>query len=288
MMASEGSSPGAAPARWRSTELGSRVLSALVLVAVALATAYYGGWSFAAFWLAAGIAVATEWVNMTGAQPRLPLLIVLGAGLALLTGLFLAGAGLPFYAGATAVTLLIAAGLARSGRDRTWALAGFAYAAIISLVPPLVRDNPALGLVGLLWMFALVWTTDVAAYFTGRRLGGPKLWPRVSPKKTWSGFLGGLLAGTAAGIAVVAVAQRYGWTAPAGLWAIGLATALASAASQLGDLGESAMKRKFDVKDSSHLIPGHGGVMDRLDGFWAVAALLGLALAGLRLSQGGA
>jgi phosphatidate cytidylyltransferase len=110
----------------------------------------------------------------------------------------------------------------------------------------------------------------------------------VSPKKTWSGFLGGLLAGTAAGIAVVAVAQRYGWTAPAGLWAIGLATALASAASQLGDLGESAMKRKFDVKDSSHLIPGHGGVMDRLDGFWAVAALLGLALAGLRLSQGGA
>jgi phosphatidate cytidylyltransferase len=234
------------------------------------------------------IAVAAEWVNMTGVQPRLPLLVVLGVGLAVLSGLFLAGAGLSLYAGATAVTLLIAAGLARSGRDRTWALAGFAYAAIISLVPPLVRDNPALGLVGLLWMFALVWTTDVAAYFTGRRLGGPKLWPRVSPKKTWSGFVGGLLAGTAAGVAVVAVAQRLGWTAPAGLWAIGLATALASAASQLGDLGESAMKRKFDVKDSSHLIPGHGGVMDRLDGFWAVAALLGLTLAGLRLSQGGA
>jgi phosphatidate cytidylyltransferase len=121
--------------------------------------------------------------------------------------------------------------------------------------------------------------TDIAAYFTGRRLGGPKLWPRVSPKKTWSGFTGGLVAGTAAGLLVLQVAKAAGWTAPAGFVTVAAASVVASVASQLGDLAESALKRGFEVKDSSHLIPGHGGVMDRLDGFWAVALLFGAGFA---------
>jgi phosphatidate cytidylyltransferase len=288
MMASDGSSPGATPPRWVATELGTRVISAVVLGVVALGTASYGGWPFALFWLAAGVAVAVEWITVTGVKPRPVLFGLLGGGLAVLTALLLLQAEWTASLGAAGLILALTLILGRSGRDRAWAAAGFVYAAVIALIPPLVRADPALGLVGLLWMFALVWTTDVAAYFTGRRLGGPKLWPRVSPKKTWSGFIGGVVAGTLAGLVVVSVAGAFGWTAPAGLVEVGIATALASAASQLGDLGESALKRKFSVKDSSHLIPGHGGVMDRVDGFWAVAALVGLGLAGVRLAQGAA
>jgi len=149
-----------------------------------------------------------------------------------------------------------------------------------------VREHPRLGLVAILWMFAVVWLTDIAAYFAGRRFGGPKLWPRVSPKKTWSGFFGGLVAGVAAGGIVVLVAGRFGVAAPVSFAIVVLLSAVASVLSQLGDLGESALKRRFGAKDSGVLIPGHGGVMDRLDGFWAAAALIGLVLAGVQLRQG--
>jgi CDP-diglyceride synthetase len=174
--------------------------------------------------------------------------------------------------------LALALAAARGSRSRLWAATGFLYAAVLTLVPPVVRDDPGLGLVALLWMFAVVWATDIAAYFTGRRLGGPKLWPRVSPKKTWSGFGGGLAAGVLAGLAVALSAERLGWTPLFGWPAVAALSAAASVASQIGDLGESALKRGCDVKDSSHLIPGHGGVMDRVDGFWAVCALVGVAL----------
>jgi phosphatidate cytidylyltransferase len=283
MEASEGSSSQAPRPHWMATELGTRVLSAIVLGIVALATAYQGGWTFALFWLAGGIAVAAEWTGMARVEPRRPVQIALGAGLAAITALSLSGAGLGMASLAAAATILAGAAVARTARDRFWVVSGFFYAAVISIVPPLVRDHPDLGLVGLLWIFAVVWTTDIAAYFTGRRLGGPKLWPRVSPKKTWSGFVGGVAAGTLAGILVTVLGQRFGWTAPGGLILVTLGSAIASMASQLGDLGESAMKRRFDVKDSSHLIPGHGGVMDRLDGFWAVAVLVGFGFLAHRL-----
>jgi phosphatidate cytidylyltransferase len=155
---------------------------------------------------------------------------------------------------------------------------------VIATVPFVVRDDPRLAVVGVLWMFATVWVTDVAAYFVGRAVGGPKLWPRVSPKKTWSGFLGGVAAGTAAGVAVAAVGARYGTQVPAPLWLVGLISALAASVGQLGDLAESALKRTYEVKDSGRLIPGHGGLMGRLDAFWAVCALVGVVLGALRLA----
>jgi phosphatidate cytidylyltransferase len=209
--------------------------------------------------------------------------IGLGAALAVISVL------LAIPMGATAPTLValaaIAAGglLARASRDRLWTISGFAYAAVIAVVPSLVRAHPDLGAVGILWMFAVVWVTDTAAYFTGRRLGGPKLWPRVSPKKTWSGFVGGLFGGTLCGVLIVWAAGRFGSSPPFGLPFVAVFSAVASVASQMGDLGESALKRAFDVKDSSHLIPGHGGVMDRLDGFWSVALLAGLGLLAMSL-----
>jgi phosphatidate cytidylyltransferase len=168
-----------------------------------------------------------------------------------------------------------------------WVAAGLAYAAVIAIVPPLVREDPRLGIAAVLWMFAVVWFTDIAAYFTGRALGGPKLCPAVSPKKTWSGFLGGLAAAIVAGAAVAMIASRFGWQPPVSLPVVVLVSGVASVLSQIGDFGESALKRRFGAKDSGRLIPGHGGVMDRLDGFWAVAALMGVALAGAHGVRGG-
>jgi phosphatidate cytidylyltransferase len=148
----------------------------------------------------------------------------------------------------------------------------------------LLRSDPRLGLVAVLFLFSIVWVADVLAYFTGRAFGGPKLAPRISPKKTWSGMVGGLLGGTAAGLLLLALS---------GLevrWIHAVLAALLSVASVLGDLFESAFKRHFAVKDSGHLIPGHGGFMDRLDGFLvaaALAALIGVLHAGLSAAATG-
>jgi len=128
----------------------------------------------------------------------------------------------------------------------------------------------------LMLVLLVVWATDIGGYFAGRLIGGPKLWPQVSPKKTWAGAIGGFVASLAVAIAFAALG--LGKAIPV----LGLAAVL-SVASQLGDLFESAVKRRFGVKDSSHIIPGHGGLMDRLDGFVAaiaVAALFGFLRGG--------
>jgi phosphatidate cytidylyltransferase len=228
--------------------------------------------------------MAAEWIAMAEARPRGPLVAAAGAGLVLLAIFTRLGPwpATPALVGGAALVLL--ALLGATTRDRLWAVGGLLYAAPVVVVPSLVRDRPDLGLAAVAWIFAVVWTTDIAAFFIGRRLGGPKLWPRVSPGKTWSGFVGGLVAGALAGIAVTLLAMRAGQVLTPSIAVAAFAGALASVASQLGDLGESALKRRFKVKDSGHLIPGHGGVMDRLDGFVAVALLVGLALLGTRLA----
>ncbi|TMJ04621.1 MAG: phosphatidate cytidylyltransferase [Alphaproteobacteria bacterium] len=167
-----------------------------------------------------------------------------------------------------------AAGPALAG----WLAAGLGYAGVLLFAPLLLRRDPALGLTAMLFVFAIVWVTDIAAYFAGRAIGGPKLWPAVSPKKTWSGAVGGTLGGVAAGLLVAKLAGLV--VAPMlVLVALGLAIV-----AQGGDLLESAIKRHFGAKDSSRLIPGHGGLMDRLDGFLTAAAaavMVGLVRGGL-------
>jgi phosphatidate cytidylyltransferase len=269
----------APPRRKTQSELSARIASAAVLGIVALLVTWLGGWLFALFWLAAGLVILIEWTAMTRAEPRQTLQGLLGAGLIALVVVYLLK--LPLWVGALVAAAAGIASLmaAASPRDRGWAVGGFAYAAVIALVPTMVRDHPQAGVVSVLWMFAVVWTSDIAAYFTGRRFGGPKLWPKVSPKKTWSGFLGGLTGGALAGALVVVLGQRWGGSAAVSLWLVLLISAVASVAGQLGDLAESALKRAFDVKDSGWLIPGHGGVMDRLDAFWPVALFAALMLA---------
>lgn len=262
--------PASAPG---SSELRRRVVSALVLAAVVLALTLWGGWPFRLAWvLVAGI-VAYEWFSIVSRANA----IAAGASV-VVAGLVLAV--LPIssaaVAGVTAVAALIGALAAPFVRARLpLELCGVAYALAFAIVTPALRDWPAVGLALILWSFAVVWLTDIAAYFTGRKLGGPKLMPRVSPKKTWSGAIGGTLAGTIAGTLI----WSWATTGAFGLNGRVLAASLvASIVSQAGDLYESALKRRFDTKDSSGLIPGHGGFLDRLDGYWAVLVLSGLAL----------
>lgn len=285
-MATNEGTPLSPPAkRGLPQDLSARIASAAVMIPVALLAAYLGGWPFALFWLAAGIAMMVEWTNMTKVEPRRPVQIVYGLGLAAMTVLLMSEADFALSVGCGLAFLVAGTLLARGGTHKLWAAFGFVYAAVIVLVPPVVRAHPDLGLMGLLWMFAVVWATDILAYFTGRAFGGPKLCPAISPKKTWSGFFGGLVAAGIGGFLVVWGARQLGWDHSFGLGTTVLVSMIASVASQIGDLGESALKRHCDVKDSSHLIPGHGGVMDRLDGFWAVSLLMGLALLVIRFSE---
>jgi phosphatidate cytidylyltransferase len=159
-----------------------------------------------------------------------------------------------------------------------WLAGGIAYAAVLLFAPIILRRDPLLGFAAIAFLFAVVWATDIAAYFAGRALGGPKLWPAVSPKKTWSGAIGGTLGGIAAGVLTVKLCGLS--VAPMLVLVAGVLSVIA----QAGDLLESAVKRQFGAKDAGSIIPGHGGVMDRLDGFLtaaAAAAMVGLIRGGL-------
>jgi len=167
-------------------------------------------------------------------------------------------------------------------RNVPWVVCGLIYGAVMFAAPVFLRSDPMLGLTAIVFLFIVVWATDIVAYFAGRLLGGPKLAISISPNKTWSGAI----VGTAAAVAIAIPFAKY-----VGLdqRAVALLALILSAAAQIGDLLESALKRRFNAKDASQLIPGHGGVMDRLDGFWAaalVAAGTGVARGGFHGAQG--
>jgi phosphatidate cytidylyltransferase len=202
-----------------------------------------------------------------------------GASVALSLLLVVAG-----YRWAAALVLAIgtlgAGALAPAGR-RGWAAAGVPYAGALAIAPVALRSDRDDGFLAIILLFAIVWATDIVAYFAGRALGGPKLMPLVSPKKTWSGAIGGTVAALVVALAVAKIADVA--SALAGWLAIAVLAVILSVIAQAGDLFESFLKRRFGAKDSSHLIPGHGGLMDRLDGFVtasAVAALIGLLRGG--------
>ena len=262
-MAVNGGDPTVRPApRGRfGSDLKPRVAAAAVMGGLALATAWIGGFIFAVFWWLASVVVLWEWQRLIGGA-RLAERVALG-------GLFIGTAALfalhNSILGVVAALVLCAGGVGwLAGRGAaTWAGVGALYAGALVAGVTLLRISPSYGLAAILWIFAVVWGADVAAYFAGRTIGGPKLWPSVSPGKTWSGAIVGALAGAVLGLMLTA------WTNQImPLFWLGLATAIVSA---LGDLFESALKRRFGVKDSSGLIPGHGGLMDRLDAFVAAS-----------------
>ena len=256
-------------------ELGKRIASGIAMAALAVGAVVLGGWPFVLFWAAAAVGIFWEWSAIVAGGA----VVVRVVGIvALIMVAVAAGAGQIFAASMVLVAGVAAGAAACPPSRRGWGAAGVAYAGVLSIAPVVLRRDQEFGLLAILFLFAVVWSTDILGYFVGRSIGGARLAPRISPKKTWSGACGGALGALVAGIAVVHVA---GTTAqlPAACVAFAL-----SIASQAGDLFESAVKRRFGVKDASHVIPGHGGLMDRLDGFIAasgMAALVGIMRGGL-------
>jgi phosphatidate cytidylyltransferase len=259
----------------RGSELALRVCSALVLVPLALATAYLGDWPFAVFWGIAAMGVLWEWTSLVAGTDRRFVLMTGAASLALALALVVSGHPLAAVI-VLAIGTLAAASLAPAER-RLWIAGGIPYAGALGLAPIVLRSDREDGFLAVIFLFAVVWTTDIAAYFIGRAAGGPKLVPQVSPNKTWSGAIGGTLAAVVVALALAKTA------ALAGLFAIAMLAIVLSVSAQAGDVFESFLKRRFGAKDSSHFIPGHGGLMDRLDGFVTaslVATLIALARGG--------
>jgi phosphatidate cytidylyltransferase len=258
-------------ARW--SDLRKRVLSAAILAPAVLLCIWAGGTSYKIMLIAGAIRLASEWVAMCRASIfRMPgalaaFSIVAGTGVAAFAHV---GAGLAIFAAGAASAVFLA-----GGAPHRWALAcGIPYVGAAAAALLWLRGDAFVGLTDLLFVLLLVWASDIGAYATGRLLGGPKLAPLISPGKTWSGAFGGLAAAIAAGLLVAFASQEA--MQP---WRVaGIAAALGIVA-QAGDLLESLIKRHFGVKDSGRLIPGHGGLFDRVDALLTaapVAALLAL------------
>lgn len=252
-------------ARRSWTDLGPRVASAAVLLLIAAIGLYLGGYVFAAIVGAALAGCYREWERMVTLKPLSPVGGVL-IGLLGLSALVFPWLGVLGTAGAIAVAVVVSV-LAAAG-PRLWRIAGVLfYGAVIIAIMALrgtatwdIAGSFDAGLWGGLFLGTVIWATDTGAYFTGRQVGGEKLAPDISPGKTWSGAVGGLAIGTLAGLILWLLIL------PNSTWWIGLLLAAAtSVLGQAGDLAESAIKRRFRVKDSGDIIPGHGGLMDRLD-----------------------
>jgi phosphatidate cytidylyltransferase len=255
-----------------------RLLSAVVLIPPVLAGVYWGGPYFALLILLFALVMAWEWAKLSG-EGRFGLGggALMGAVAAVVVA---AVAGTPVTAlvaiacGAVAVHALAW----REGRAaRAWTALGVLYIGIPALALIWLRGDGETGRALIFWLFALVWATDFGAYGCGRLLGGPRLAPTISPRKTWAGFGGGILAAVFVSLIAAAVGD------PAERWGLVLLGALLSVVAQAGDLLESAVKRHFRVKDMSQVIPGHGGVFDRVDSLLTAAP----AAAGLIWVSGG-
>ena len=271
----EGDAAPAAAVEQGASNLLMRVVVALVLAPLALAIAYAGGWLWAVLVTLASIGLYVEWLMIVAAS-RETRVTAAGVVALAISGLCLA-LGRIDAALLALVVGVIGVALFASAERRLWAVSGFLYAAAAEIASVLVRLDQIKGFAALILVLLVVWVTDIGGYFAGRGIGGPKLWPRVSPKKTWAGAIGGFAASlvVAGGFAIL----DLGKTGPLLLFGAAL-----SIASQLGDLFESAVKRRFGVKDSSHIIPGHGGLLDRLDGFVAaivLAAIFGFLRGGV-------
>ncbi|NBB47266.1 CDP-archaeol synthase [Rhizobium sp. CRIBSB] len=243
-----------------SRELRLRILSAIVMIIVVLSATWFGGFAFKVVAAAIGLLVYYEWSTITRLAEgslRANAFGWFSMAVVSLNMLFgQAGLTVPLFAG-----LLITAAIpSLLGRVSWWQPAGFLYAGLTAISLSAIRGEDQLGFIAMLFVFVVVWATDILAYFVGRAIGGPKLAPRISPGKTWSGAIGGAVAGVIGGM-LVAMAHFQ----DVGLW-VGVVALTLSIASEVGDLFESFIKRRFGVKDSSRLIPGHGGVMDRVDG----------------------
>jgi phosphatidate cytidylyltransferase len=255
------------------SEMVKRVASALVLAAIALGAVVTSPWTFALLVVAAGAAVAWEWGRLVRGIGLDGIAIVQTTAVAAVAILVTLG-----HPGFALIALVCAGGLislaSLSSGKLVWSLAGLACAALPAWALVWLHSDSDLGVAALLYLFAVAWTTDTASYVAGTLMGGPKLAPSISPHKTWSGLIVGILAP-----ALIGSAFALALKGTSGL-RLALVSVAIAVACQIGDLSESALKRRFGAKDMSHLIPGHGGLLDRIDGL--LIAALAAALFALR------
>lgn len=244
--------------------LRTRILSALVMAPVALLAVWYGGWAFGVLAAVSGAVMVWEWDHMCrgrfGATGK-------AAAVAAVLAALLAPVAPWLSLGVVWTSTLAAAVFSRSG----WLAMGTLYIGLPVIALVWLRETG--GAWTLIWLLVVVWATDTGAYAAGRTIGGPKLAPRISPKKTWAGLIGGMTSAALVG-------GLMGWWLGQAHWPLlAVFAAVLALVAQIGDLFESSVKRRFNVKDSSTIIPGHGGVLDRVDGLIAAAPVVALAVA---------
>ena len=254
--------------------LGIRALSALVLGSIAFAGVWLGGYFFAALISIIAIIISWEWGHLVSRKSS-KLITVLGSGLSLFGIFAISSQQAAWVIGAYIVciaifSLVLGICLRKFAQDTrinaTWSAAGLFYLCLSVIAMTWIRLGVPHGQWFSLWLLAVVWAADIGAYIAGRLIGGPKFAPRISPQKTWSGFWGGTFMGIAISVAVT---LTHGQS----FWLFVILGCVIAVAAHLGDLLESAAKRHFGVKDMSQIIPGHGGLLDRIDGL-IMAALI--------------
>ncbi|XSG82455.1 MAG: phosphatidate cytidylyltransferase [Methyloligella sp. ZOD6] len=253
-----------------TSELITRIVSALIMATFAIAAVIAGSWAFALLVIVAGLIVNWEWARMVRDDGHDRLALMQGA--ALLTLVILTETAR--YWEATAVLIVAIAAtvlMAYRGGKLRWSLAGLLYILLPAMALIWLRSDPDYGTVALLFVLVIAWTADSAAYAGGKLIGGPKLAPRVSPKKTWAGFVSGLVFSGIVGFLAGALILD------GNALALAFVAMVLALAGILGDLLESGVKRRFNAKDASNLIPGHGGLLDRIDGL-LIASLAAAAI----------
>jgi phosphatidate cytidylyltransferase len=244
-----------------------RILSALVLAPLPIIAIWFGGPLLPILTVAAAIVMAWEWSRLCGGGPALIVVVTLAVGCAAILEIWIGG--ILAVMGGVVVAAIEAR---RPGSAPLWTAAGALWVALPCIILLWLAQSGSANRGTLLWVFAVVWATDIGAYAVGRQIGGPLLAPHWSPRKTWAGLVGGILC-----------AALVGW-ATAGVLAVTpvlplvLVSAGLAIVEQFGDLAESVAKRRFGVKDASGLIPGHGGLLDRLDGLLAVIPAVALLI----------
>ena len=252
----------------RGAELAARLASGIVLAVLAVCTALLGGWFFKGFVLLLALGVAWEWFEMTRSAGRwaaCAAVVAVWFALAWHGSIVLA----LYCAVMGAVGTAMFALFTRGGVGGGWSAGGTFYATLPLAAMLWIQAGQGGSLV-ILWLFAVVWFSDIGAFAVGRTAGGPKLAPRISPSKTWSGAVGGLLSAALFGATLAPFLIDRSMTAGA------ITAVLVGFAAQVGDLLESAIKRRWNAKDSGRLIPGHGGLMDRLDSLVVAAPVFAL------------
>lgn len=250
-------------------DLATRASSATALVAITLTLTAISPWTFAALVISGALILAWEWEKLRNDKPGGTIFLIHSASVIIACGTALFGetlyATIALFLGA-----IIAAATAGSLSNRAWAAGGILYLGLAMIILIALRNDQAFGLWAILFLFLIVWSADSAAYFAGRTFAGPKLAPSISPGKTWSGFLGGLIVPA---FLAYLYALLLDFGNPLILALVGIALAIAS---QAGDLAESAIKRNFGAKDSGTILPGHGGLFDRVDGLIGAAIAAGI------------